>query len=52
MGTERVIVSSITRSLGVFFDHDRGKDFTLQVKLLHSARIIPYRGSWVWISSF
>ena len=45
-GTERVIVSQLHRSPGVFFDHDRGKA-TNQIKLLYSARVIPYRGSWL-----
>lgn len=45
-GTERVIVSQLHRSPGVFFDHDRGKTHT-SGKLLFSARIIPYRGSWL-----
>lgn len=45
-GTERVIVSQLHRSPGVFFDHDRGKTHS-SGKLLHSARIIPYRGSWL-----
>src|SRR5471030_2821851 len=45
-GTERVIVSQLHRSPGVFFDHDRGKTHSLG-KLLFSARIIPYRGSWL-----
>ena len=45
-GTERVIVSQLHRSPGVFFDHDKGKA-TNQTKLLYSARIIPYRGSWL-----
>lgn len=45
-GTERVIVSQLHRSPGVFFDHDRGKA-TNQTKLLYSARVIPYRGSWL-----
>ena len=45
-GTERVIVSQLHRSPGVFFDHDRGKSHT-SGKLLFSARIIPYRGSWL-----
>jgi len=44
-GTERVIVSQLHRSPGVFFDHDRGKSHS-SGKLLFSARIIPYRGSW------
>jgi DNA-directed RNA polymerase subunit beta len=45
-GTERVIVSQLHRSPGVFFEHDRGKTHSSQ-KLLFSARIIPYRGSWL-----
>jgi DNA-directed RNA polymerase subunit beta len=45
-GTERVIVSQLHRSPGVFFDHDKGKTHA-SGKLLYSARIIPYRGSWV-----
>jgi DNA-directed RNA polymerase subunit beta len=45
-GTERVIVSQMHRSPGVFFDHDRGKTHS-SGKLLFSARIIPYRGSWL-----
>ncbi len=45
-GTERVIVSQMHRSPGVFFDHDRGKTHS-SGKLLYSARIIPYRGSWL-----
>src|SRR3954464_10982565 len=45
-GTERVIVSQLHRSPGVFFDHDRGKSH-ISGKLLFSARIIPYRGSWL-----
>jgi len=45
-GTERVIVSQLHRSPGAFFDHDRGKSHS-SGKLLYSARIIPYRGSWV-----
>ena len=44
-GTERVIVSQLHRSPGVFFDHDKGK--THSGKVLYSARIIPYRGSWL-----
>src|SRR5690625_5613261 len=43
-GTERVIVSQLHRSPGVFFDHDKGKTHS-SGKLLYSARIIPYRGS-------
>ncbi|HJO35490.1 MAG TPA: DNA-directed RNA polymerase subunit beta [Gammaproteobacteria bacterium] len=45
-GTERVIVSQLHRSPGVFFDHDRGKTHS-SGKVLYSARIIPYRGSWL-----
>ena len=45
-GTERVIVSQMHRSPGVFFDHDRGKTHS-SGKLLFSARVIPYRGSWL-----
>ena len=45
-GTERVIVSQLHRSPGVFFEHDRGKSHS-SGKLLFSARIIPYRGSWL-----
>lgn len=45
-GTERVIVSQLHRSPGVFFDHDKGKTHT-SGKLLFDARIIPYRGSWL-----
>ncbi|MGB1161380.1 MAG: DNA-directed RNA polymerase subunit beta, partial [Alphaproteobacteria bacterium] len=45
-GTERVIVSQMHRSPGVFFDHDRGKSHS-SGKLLFSARVIPYRGSWL-----
>jgi DNA-directed RNA polymerase subunit beta len=45
-GTERVIVSQLHRSPGVFFDHDKGKTHS-SGKLLYNARIIPYRGSWV-----
>jgi DNA-directed RNA polymerase subunit beta len=45
-GTERVIVSQLHRSPGVFFEHDRGKAHS-SGKLLFSARIIPYRGSWL-----
>ena len=45
-GTERVIVSQLHRSPGVFFDHDRGKTHS-SGKLLFSARVIPYRGSWL-----
>src|SRR6266446_2119724 len=45
-GTERVIVSQLHRSPGVFYDHDKGKTHA-SGKLLYSARVIPYRGSWV-----
>ncbi|MBB3809526.1 DNA-directed RNA polymerase subunit beta [Pseudochelatococcus contaminans] len=45
-GTERVIVSQMHRSPGVFFDHDRGKTHS-SGKILFAARIIPYRGSWL-----
>ena len=45
-GTERVIVSQLHRSPGVFFDNDRGKTHS-SGKLLYSARVIPYRGSWL-----
>lgn len=45
-GTERVIVSQLHRSPGVFFDHDDGKGH-VSGKLLYSARVIPYRGSWL-----
>ncbi|MDI4636352.1 MULTISPECIES: DNA-directed RNA polymerase subunit beta [Halomonadaceae] len=45
-GTERVIVSQLHRSPGVFFDHDKGKSHS-SGKLLYSARVIPYRGSWL-----
>ncbi len=45
-GTDRVIVSQMHRSPGVFFDHDKGKKHS-SGKILHSARIIPYRGSWL-----
>jgi DNA-directed RNA polymerase subunit beta len=45
-GTERVVVSQLHRSPGVFFDHDKGKTHS-SGKLLYSARIIPYRGSWL-----
>ena len=44
-GTERVIVSQLHRSPGVFFDHDKGKSHS-SGKLLYNARVIPYRGSW------
>ena len=45
-GTERVVVSQMHRSPGVFFDHDKGKTHS-SGKLLHNARVIPYRGSWL-----
>ena len=45
-GTERVIVSQLHRSPGVFFDHDRGKTHS-SGKLLYQSRVIPYRGSWL-----
>lgn len=45
-GTERVIVNQLHRSPGVFFDHDKGKTHS-SGKLLYSARVIPYRGSWL-----
>ena len=45
-GTERVIVSQMHRSPGVFFDHDRGKTHS-SGKLLYACRVIPYRGSWL-----
>ncbi|MGH1467691.1 MAG: DNA-directed RNA polymerase subunit beta [Bdellovibrionales bacterium] len=45
-GTERVVVSQLHRSPGVFFDHDNGKGSTTG-KFLYSARVIPYRGSWL-----
>ncbi|HSH26218.1 MAG TPA: DNA-directed RNA polymerase subunit beta, partial [Wenzhouxiangella sp.] len=45
-GTERVIVNQMHRSPGVFFDHDKGKTHS-SGKLLYSARVIPYRGSWL-----
>ncbi|MDY0185262.1 MAG: DNA-directed RNA polymerase subunit beta [Desulfuromonadaceae bacterium] len=45
-GTERVIVSQLHRSPGVFYDHDRGKTHS-SGKFLYSARVIPYRGSWL-----
>ena len=45
-GTERVVVSQMHRSPGVFYDHDRGKTHS-SGKFLYSARIIPYRGSWL-----
>ncbi|MEM8594675.1 MAG: DNA-directed RNA polymerase subunit beta, partial [Pseudomonadota bacterium] len=45
-GTERVVVSQLHRSPGVFFEHDKGKSHS-SGKLLYSARVIPYRGSWL-----
>lgn len=45
-GTERVVVSQLHRSPGVFYEHDKGKTHT-SGKLLYSARVIPYRGSWL-----
>ena len=45
-GTERVVVSQLHRSPGIFFDHDKGKSHS-SGKLLYSARIIPLRGSWI-----
>src|SRR2546427_4942153 len=45
-GTERVIVSQLHRSPGVFFEHDKGETHA-RGKLLYSARVIPYRGSWI-----
>ncbi len=45
-GTERVIVSQLHRSPGVFYDHDKGKTHS-SGKILYSARVIPYRGSWL-----
>src|ERR1041385_4070328 len=45
-GTERVVVSQLHRSPGVFFDHDGGKNHA-SGKLIYSARVIPYRGSWL-----
>ena len=45
-GTERVVVSQLHRSSGVFFDHDKGKNSSTG-KVLHTARVIPYRGSWL-----
>ncbi len=45
-GTERVVVSQLHRSPGVFFDHDKGKSHS-SGKILFSARVIPYRGSWL-----
>jgi DNA-directed RNA polymerase subunit beta len=46
MGTERVVVSQLHRSPGVFYEHDKGKTHA-SGKLLYSARVIPYRGSWI-----
>src|SRR3989338_3828881 len=45
-GTERVVVSQLHRSPGVFFEHDKGKTHS-SGKLLYTARVIPYRGSWL-----
>ena len=45
-GTERVVVSQLHRSAGVFFDHDKGKA-SGGSKVLYTARVIPYRGSWL-----
>ena len=45
-GTERVVVSQLHRSPGIFFDHDKGKTHS-SGRLLYSARIIPLRGSWI-----
>ena len=45
-GTERVVVSQLHRSSGVFFDHDKGKSYSGS-KIIYSARIIPVRGSWI-----
>ena len=45
-GTERVVVSQLHRSPGVFFDHDKGKTHS-SGKILYNARVIPYRGSWL-----
>ena len=45
-GTERVVVSQLHRSPGVFYDHDRGKTHS-SGKLLYNGRVIPYRGSWL-----
>ena len=45
-GTERVVVSQLHRSPGIFFDHDKGKN-NASGKLIYSARVIPYRGSWL-----
>src|SRR5260221_14356688 len=49
-GTERVVVSQMHRSPGVFFDHDKGKTHS-SAKLLFAARIIPYPGSWLAMDS-
>ena len=46
-GTERVIVSQLHRSPGVFFDHDRGKTHSARASCCTRARVIPYRGSWL-----
>jgi len=46
-GTERVVVSQLHRSPGVFFEHDKGRTQLTTRKLLYSARIIPYRGAWL-----
>lgn len=45
-GTERVVVSQLHRSAGVFFDHDKGKNSSVG-KILYTSRVIPYRGSWL-----
>ena len=45
-GTERVVVSQLHRSPGLFFDHDKGKGHS-SGKVLYGARVIPYRGSWL-----
>ena len=45
-GTERVVVSQLHRSPGLFFDHDKGKSHS-SGKVLYGARVIPYRGSWL-----
>src|SRR5437764_11301582 len=45
-GTERVVVSQLHRSPGVFYDHDKGETHS-SGKLLYSARVVPYRGSWL-----
>jgi DNA-directed RNA polymerase subunit beta len=45
-GTERVVVSQLHRSSGVFFDHDKGKSHS-SGKIIYSSRIIPVRGSWI-----